>query len=76
MERTPFENDLLTRVRTLSEDERRRVMSFAEALADTHPVGVPGSTLLHFAGTFEAETLRDIERAVEEGCERVDADEW
>ncbi len=38
--------------------------------------GVPGRELLRFAGTIEPDDLILMEKAIEEGCEQVDADEW
>jgi hypothetical protein len=37
---------------------------------------VPGKDLLRFAGAIEAEDLIAIERAIHEGCEKVNLDEW
>ena len=38
--------------------------------------GVPGKTLLRFAGTIPADDLDLMERVIEEECEQVDADGW
>ena len=46
---------------------------------DTQPAaprGVPGRDLLRFAGTIDAESARAMEQAIEEGCERIDLEEW
>jgi len=40
------------------------------------PKGVSGRDLLRFAGILDAESAREMEEAIEEGCERVDLDEW
>lgn len=39
------------------------------------PRGVPGRDLLRFAGTIDAKSAREMEEAIEEGCERIDPDE-
>jgi len=36
---------------------------------------MPGKDLLRFAGAIEAEDLIAIERAIHEGCEKVNLDE-
>ena len=55
---------------------QRRVLDFAHALAGSSPRGTPGKALLEFAGSFSSEDLSEISAAVEDGCERVDADAW
>jgi len=39
------------------------------------PRGVPGTTLLKFAGAIPKEELRLIEQSIDDDCERVDADQ-
>ncbi len=38
--------------------------------------GVPGQALLRFAGLVETDDLALMQRAIEEGCEQVQPDEW
>jgi hypothetical protein len=38
--------------------------------------GTPGRELLQFAGTIEPDDLALMKQAIEEGCEKVDANEW
>lgn len=40
------------------------------------PQGVPGRDLLRFAGTIDVESAREIEEAIEDGCARIDPEEW
>lgn len=40
------------------------------------PPGTPGAKLLALAGSIPAEDLREMEAAIEEGCERVNEDGW
>ena len=37
--------------------------------------GVPGSSLLRFAGTMDPEVAREMAEAIEEGCERIESDD-
>jgi hypothetical protein len=37
---------------------------------------VPGKELLRFAGILTPEEAELMERAIEEGCERVDQGDW
>ena len=36
-------------------------------------VGVPGKQLLSFAGTIPAADLKEMEKALEESCERINS---
>jgi len=52
------------------------VLDFTRRLAEGVQVGVPGRHLLRFAGAVQAEDLQIMKRAIEDGCERIDIDEW
>jgi hypothetical protein len=57
----------------------KKVKRNVRNLCETQPAaprGVPGRDLLRFAGTIDAESARAMEEAIEEGCERVDLEEW
>jgi hypothetical protein len=78
MHDTAIENAILTELRRLGSIEKERVLSFARALGGPRslPPGVPGKSLLRFAGTIPPEDLREMEAAIEEACERIDPDGW
>ena len=57
-------------------ESQRKVLDFAQALALALPRGVPGRSLLRFAGSIPADDLRTMSDAIEAGCEQVDTDEW
>ena len=40
------------------------------------PVGARGKELLRFAGAIEADELQMIAQAIEDGCERINLNEW
>ncbi len=71
-----LKDQILEQVNVLPLEERRRVLRFARALATSTPTRVPGKELLRFAGMFEASDARRMAEAIEDGCERVDPDEW
>jgi hypothetical protein len=60
----------------MSEDEQRRVLEIARSLSAKPGNGVSGSRLLRFAGTIDADDARLMSEAIEEGCERIDPNEW
>ena len=53
-----------------------RVFEFTRALAVSIPRGVPGHQLLRFAGAIPLDDLQLMRLVIEEGCERIDANEW
>ncbi len=57
-------------------EQQRQVLEFARALATAPVRGVPGHTLVPFAGTIEADDLLTMTQAIEDGCEKVNPDEW
>lgn len=56
----------------LVREERQEAVSSAAG----EPRGVPGKALARFAGIMDAQSVREIEEAVEAGCEQVDLSEW
>ena len=61
---------------SLPYDLQRRVLDFARVLALSQPKGVPGKQLLDFAGAIKRDDLEAMTQAIEEGCERINPDEW
>jgi hypothetical protein len=60
----------------MSEEEQRRILEIARSLSAKSGDGVNGSSLLRFAGTISADDARRMSVAIEEGCERIDPNEW
>ena len=71
-----IERELSTCLGRLPVERQRQVLEFARTLATPPLQGVRGSTLLQFAGTIDESDLEAMSRAIEDGCERIDADEW
>ena len=67
---------LVEQVDQLPLEFQRKVLDFAQALALALPKGVPGRSLLRFAGAIEAEDLKAMSEAIQADCGQVDADEW
>lgn len=53
-----------------------RVFEFTRALAMSAPHGIAGHHLVRFAGLIPHDDLQRMQLAIEQGCERVDANEW
>ncbi|RMH49442.1 MAG: hypothetical protein D6685_19230 [Bacteroidetes bacterium] len=59
----------------LAPEQQERLVAFARALASPPP-GTPGAAFRPFVGQIPADEAARIAQAIEEGCERVDANEW
>ena len=71
-----IDRELSTCLGRLPVERQRQVLEFARTLATPPLQGVRGSTLLQFAGTIDTSDLEAMSQAIEDGCERIDADEW
>ena len=74
-----IQSELLSYQGQLPTDEQARVVDFARMLAELPKrtkVGTPGKDLLRFAGTISHEDAQQMMKAIEEGCEQIDANEW
>jgi len=60
----------------LPPEMQRRVLDFVQALVVSRPKGVPGSSLMRFAGILSDEDAASMMQAIEADCERVDANGW
>ena len=68
--------EIINQIGRLNYEHQRRVLDFARALAVTGPKGIPGKQLLSFAGTIPTDDLNAMKQAIEDGCEKVDLNEW
>jgi hypothetical protein len=74
-----IQSELISYLGQLPADDQARVVDFAPTLAKSpkpKQVGTPGKELLRFAGTISHEDAQQMMKAVEEGCEQIDAHEW
>lgn len=72
------DRELYERIAALGADQKREVLDFVRALdGGSPPPGLkPGTALLRFGGTIRPEALDEMERLIQEDCERVDPDAW
>lgn len=73
-----FKAELFAEVERLETSDQRRVLAFARTLATSRPRGVSGADFIKRIQElrFDPELLEQMERAIEEDCERVDSDDW
>ena len=71
-----FEQEITSHLHKLSPEQQKQVLSFVRTLAEEKPAGVPGKELLRFVGAIALDDLKEIEKAIDEGCEQVHMNEW
>jgi len=71
-----IEKELREQMAQLPAAQQRQVLDFARALATTKGRAASGRALNQFAGTIAKDDLALIAEAIDEGCERVNPDEW
>lgn len=76
MEPQSLEQKLHAVITRLEPAQQLQVYEFAERLAGAELRGVPGKSLLPFAGTIPAEELALMTQAIQADCAKVDLDEW
>ena len=76
MSNQSIEREVVAQLGKLPLEKQQQVLYFARALAGANQRGVPGQDLLRFAGTIEVSDLQAMSRAIEEGCEKVNQNEW
>jgi hypothetical protein len=67
---TTIEAELSSYLDKMPIEQQRKVLEFARTLATRSPRGVPGKSLVRFAGTIEKSDLELMEQAIEEGQQR------
>ncbi len=72
-----YEQELLQQVNKLDDEQQRRLLNYARLLAQAPQLrGESGKKLIASAGMFGEEDLEEMQRAIEEDCERIDWGGW
>ncbi len=71
-----IEQQILDRLRWLTEEQKRQVLDYVRRLAPDRPQGTPGSVLRQFIGTIPEDDLDRMEAAIEADLEQIDPDAW
>ncbi len=69
-------DEIIARLDKLPAELQEQVLRFVESLPAAAPTGESGARLRAFSGLLDAVSAQEIARAIEEECERVDADAW
>jgi hypothetical protein len=60
----------------LSPELQQRAVRLVHNLVDPLPRGASVENLMSLAGTLDDESAREMIEAIEEGCERIDPEDW
>ena len=71
-----IKENIISELDKLPADLQKKVQDFVQALVISLPKGKPGKSYLEFAGILDKQSTDEITRTIEEGCERVDLNEW
>ncbi|MFN0172806.1 MAG: hypothetical protein ACKV22_41020 [Bryobacteraceae bacterium] len=68
--------EIAMRVESLPHEMQQQVLQFVTLLAAPSPKGEEGAKLRQFASTLDPLSAEQMRQAIEDDCERVDADGW
>jgi hypothetical protein len=68
--------EIIKRLDRLPFEIQIKILDLAEAAATSSQKGVSGKKLLRFAGILNADDVNEMTQAIENGCEKVDINEW
>ena len=69
-----IKDQIVEQVDRLNDPQQRQLLEFARRLAA--PTSVPGRDLLRFSGSIDPGDLEAMQKAIEDGCEKVDSSGW
>lgn len=69
-------DNILNNLEKLPLDLQKKVQDFVNALVITMPKGVSGSSLVNYSAKLDKNDATEILNIIEEGCEKVDLNEW
>ena len=67
---------ILSDLDRLSPEEQQRAAELVHGLITPLPKGASVEDLLSVAGILDDQAAQEMMQAIEDGCERVDLDEW
>jgi hypothetical protein len=70
-----FEKEIASHLHKLNPEQQQRVLAYIRTLSEERPAGIPGRELVGFVGAIDPNDLREMEKAIEEGCEQVNLNE-
>ena len=71
-----IKEQILSDLDRLSPAQQKRAAELVHDLVSPLPRGASIEDLIELSGSLDDESAREMIEAIEEGCERVDLDEW
>ena len=68
--------EIAARIDKLPAEMQEQVLRFVASLAELAATGESGSALRRFSGLLDPVSAREMAKAIEEHCGRVDLGEW
>lgn len=68
-----LKKEIINKLEGLNTDEQRSVLELMQSFKKK---GTPGKNLLSFAGSIPKTDLEEIEKTIEQDCEKINSDEW
>jgi len=69
---TSHESQILKSLHKLEKSQQNAVLRYVKSLLKKEDK----KQLLKFAGAFSSEDIKQMETAIEQGCEKIDRNEW
>ena len=69
-------NQVVEKMNRMPPKLQRRVLSYVESLSKPEKPGIVGKKLLKFSGSIPADDLVMMKKAIDDGCEQVNPNEW
>ncbi len=78
MKTSTLTTEILSEIKILPVRLQSQVLSFIRFIKkdELKQEGISGKALLKYAGCINKKDLKQINEAIEEGCEKVDLNEW
>lgn len=77
---TQVERQIIETISSLTEEQQAEVLRFAQQVRSPSPSGISGKELVRRLEESDIylpdEDAEEMKRAIEEGCENIDINEW
>ena len=75
MKRTDYRARINRAIKELNDEQHRQLLEFIDSMLSGGKA-FSGKRLASFAGKIDKDDLRRMEKAIEDGCEKVNPNEW
>jgi hypothetical protein len=76
MKKASLQPEILHYLDTLAAASQQKVLEYIKTLTKTPEKNNNPKPILQFAGAFTKKDLKEINSAIEQGCEQIDRNEW